>query len=444
MTRSGILASGRDEGRQGHPAGRRHRRQGGHARDRVQDAAGREDPGLLAHRRRRARRRSSSWRRPSTTRPDRLLEWPPRRLRDPVFAHGTNAMARFLADKADAGATVVVGGGDSVAAIAAAGPRVADDPHLHRRRRLARVPRGPRAARRRRPPATAPPEARRPRHERRHDDRVRRRSRDPRFARQSNGRGRRRPRRRLGRSGGRAVGRLDRRPRGRRAPRRRREPVTAARASATRSTNVDRDDRPGDPRPRRGRPGRHRRAPDRARRDAEQGPTSGANAILGVSLAAAHAAPPRYDLPLYRYLGGVGARTLPVPMFNILNGGKHAQDSTDFQEFMVMPVGVADVRRRAPRRLGDLRTPSRAILHDEGHATGQGDEGGFAPSLALQPGRDRGRPAGDRAGRLPARRGRRDRARPGHDRARGAGPGSDGDRCATAWRRRAGRSTRAN
>src|SRR6186713_653392 len=66
----------------------------------------------------------------------------------------------------------------------------------------------------------------------------------------------------------------------------------------------------------------------------------GANAILGVSLAVAHAAAASYDLPLYRYLGGVGARTLPVPMFNILNGGKHAQDSTDFQEFMVMPVGL--------------------------------------------------------------------------------------------------------
>src|SRR6478609_3284748 len=65
----------------------------------------------------------------------------------------------------------------------------------------------------------------------------------------------------------------------------------------------------------------------------------GANAILGVSLAAAHAAAASTDQPLYRYLGGVGARTLPVPMLNILNGGKHALDSTDFQEFMVMPVG---------------------------------------------------------------------------------------------------------
>ena len=106
----------------------------------------------------------------------------------------------------------------------------------------------------------------------------------------------------------------------------------------------------------------------------------GANAILGVSLAVAHAAAASYDLPLYRYLGGVGARTLPVPMFNILNGGKHAQDSTDFQEFMVMPVGLStfsDALRAGAEIFGALR----GILHDEGHATGQGDEGGFAPSL---------------------------------------------------------------
>jgi enolase len=83
---------------------------------------------------------------------------------------------------------------------------------------------------------------------------------------------------------------------------------------------------------------------DELLRDLDGSPNKGnlgANAILGVSLAAAHAAASAHDLPLYRYLGGVGARILPVPMFNILNGGKHAQDSTDFQEFMVMPVGAA-------------------------------------------------------------------------------------------------------
>ena len=107
----------------------------------------------------------------------------------------------------------------------------------------------------------------------------------------------------------------------------------------------------------------------------------GANAILGVSLAAAHAAAAAHDLSLFRYLGGVGARTLPVPMFNILNGGKHAQDSTDFQEFMVMPVG-ADSFSEALRAGAEIFAALRGILHEDGHATGQGDEGGFAPSLA--------------------------------------------------------------
>ena len=106
----------------------------------------------------------------------------------------------------------------------------------------------------------------------------------------------------------------------------------------------------------------------------------GANAILGVSLACAHAASASYDLPLYRYLGGVGARTLPVPFFNILNGGKHAADSTDFQEFMVAPVG-AETFSEAVRAGAEVFAALRSILHEEGHSTGQGDEGGFAPSL---------------------------------------------------------------
>jgi enolase len=106
----------------------------------------------------------------------------------------------------------------------------------------------------------------------------------------------------------------------------------------------------------------------------------GANAILGVSLACAHAAAAAHDLSLFRYLGGAGARTLPVPMFNILNGGKHAQDSTDFQEFMVMPIGAATYAE-ALRAGAEIFATLRGILHDEGHATGQGDEGGFAPSL---------------------------------------------------------------
>ncbi|MEA2677919.1 MAG: enolase [Chloroflexota bacterium] len=107
----------------------------------------------------------------------------------------------------------------------------------------------------------------------------------------------------------------------------------------------------------------------------------GANAILGVSLACAHAVAAEYGLPLYRYLGGVRADTLPVPMFNILNGGKHALDSTDFQEFMVMPVG-APTFGEALRAGAEVFHALRGLLHDGGFATGQGDEGGFAPSLA--------------------------------------------------------------
>src|SRR5262245_57342878 len=106
----------------------------------------------------------------------------------------------------------------------------------------------------------------------------------------------------------------------------------------------------------------------------------GANAILGVSLAAAHASSRHFGMPLYRYLGGLGARTMPVPMFNILNGGKHAADSTDFQEFMVMPTG-APTFREGLRWGVEVYQALKATLHDKGYGTGIGDEGGFAPSL---------------------------------------------------------------
>ncbi len=106
----------------------------------------------------------------------------------------------------------------------------------------------------------------------------------------------------------------------------------------------------------------------------------GANAILGVSLAVAKAAAEAVGLPLYRYLGGVGARTLPVPMMNILNGGKHAVNSTDFQEFMVMPVG-ADSFSEAVRWGSEIYQSLKKVLHDMGQSTNVGDEGGFAPSL---------------------------------------------------------------
>ncbi len=107
----------------------------------------------------------------------------------------------------------------------------------------------------------------------------------------------------------------------------------------------------------------------------------GANATLGVSLACAHAMAQEFELPLYRYIGGLRSRTLPVPMFNILNGGKHALDSTDFQEFMVMPVGLPTFSE-ALRAGAEVFHALRAEIHDQGFATGQGDEGGFAPSLA--------------------------------------------------------------
>ena len=106
----------------------------------------------------------------------------------------------------------------------------------------------------------------------------------------------------------------------------------------------------------------------------------GANAILGASLATAHAAAAAAGQPLYRYLGGEAASLLPVPCFNILNGGKHAVDSTDFQEFMVAPVGAATFAE-ALRAGAEVFAALRSLLHDEGHSTGQGDEGGFAPSL---------------------------------------------------------------
>jgi enolase len=106
----------------------------------------------------------------------------------------------------------------------------------------------------------------------------------------------------------------------------------------------------------------------------------GANALLGVSLAVAHAAAESTGLPLYRYLGGAGARTLPVPLVNILNGGKHAIDSTDFQEFMIAPLG-APTFREALRWAAETFHALGQLLHDEGLTTTVGDEGGYAPSL---------------------------------------------------------------
>lgn len=106
----------------------------------------------------------------------------------------------------------------------------------------------------------------------------------------------------------------------------------------------------------------------------------GANAILGVSLAVAHAAAEACGLTLYQYIGGVNAKTLPVPMMNILNGGAHADNNVDFQEFMVMPVG-AESFREALRMCAEVFHNLRAVLKAKGYNTAVGDEGGFAPNL---------------------------------------------------------------
>ena len=107
----------------------------------------------------------------------------------------------------------------------------------------------------------------------------------------------------------------------------------------------------------------------------------GANAILGVSLAVAKAAADARGLPLYRYVGGVNAKVLPVPMMNIINGGEHADNPIDFQEFMVMPVG-ADSLAEAVRWGSEIFHTLKKGLHEKGLATAVGDEGGFAPNLS--------------------------------------------------------------
>jgi len=106
----------------------------------------------------------------------------------------------------------------------------------------------------------------------------------------------------------------------------------------------------------------------------------GANAILGVSLAVAKAAAEALELPLFQYIGGVAARTLPVPMMNVLNGGSHADNNVDFQEFMLMPIGAPNFSE-ALRMGAETFHVMKALLREKGYSTGVGDEGGFAPDL---------------------------------------------------------------
>ena len=107
----------------------------------------------------------------------------------------------------------------------------------------------------------------------------------------------------------------------------------------------------------------------------------GANAVLGVSMAVARAAANALHIPLYRYLGGANARVLPVPMFNIINGGAHANNSVDFQEFMIMPFGFNKFSD-ALRASAEIYQTLKKLLNDAGHSTAVGDEGGFAPNLS--------------------------------------------------------------
>ena len=122
---------------------------------------------------------------------------------------------------------------------------------------------------------------------------------------------------------------------------------------------------------------------DRLMRDAdgtENKEKLGANAILGVSMAVARAAAEGLHVPLYRYLGGIGASTLPVPMMNILNGGRHADNTVDLQEFMIMPVGASGFSEGL-RMCSEIYHTLKKVLNEGGYSTAVGDEGGFAPNL---------------------------------------------------------------
>ena len=160
----------------------------------------------------------------------------------------------------------------------------------------------------------------------------------------------------------------------------------------------------------------------------------GANAILAVSLAAAHASAAEERLPLWRYLGGESAHILPVPMMNVLNGGAHADNAVDFQEFMIVPVGAPLVLRRAADRRRGVPPPQGDAARAGAIGTAVGDEGGFAPDLESNEQALELLIVGDPRRRLRARRAGRDRARPG-------GLGAATATAATCSSTRAARST---
>ena len=239
-------------------------------------------------------------------------------------------------------------------------------------------------------------------------DRRRPRPPDPRLAREPDGRGRRAARvgRRRARRG--SVRRLDRRPRGRRAARRRRR---VRRQGASRRRWRTRTARSATPSSGSTRPSRRRSTGALIELDGTPNKGRlGANAILGVSLAVAKAAADDAGEPLFRYLGGDDATTLPVPMLNVINGGVHAANSIDLQEFMVVPVGAEHVRRgAADRRRGLPRAEEgarRARARDRCRRRGR-----LRARSRVERGRDRGDPRGRRA-RRPSRARSRSRSIP--------------------------------
>ena len=212
-----------------------------------------------------------------------------------------------------------------------------------------------------------------------HRDRLDPRPRGPGQPGQPDGRGRRRPGGRRLRPRGGAVRRLDRLARGDRAARRRQGPLSRQGRDQGGRRGQRRDRRRGH-RLRRARPDRARHGDDRARRHREQGAARAPTRSWPSASPPRRAAAAGIGLPLYRYLGGVGARVLPTPMMNIINGGAHADNPLDIQEFMILPVG-AESFSEALRAGAEVFHALKKLLKDAGHNTAVGDEGGFAPNV---------------------------------------------------------------